>query len=82
MTSKAKTKKKARVVRAGTNRARILRLADGSRTLDQIAKAVKRDRANVTTALAIMRRDMGLSYSVGDDDRLVVRLPAGVTVGA
>ncbi|BAQ17921.1 hypothetical protein [Methyloceanibacter caenitepidi] len=75
------SKTKKRTVRAGTVRAKIINIADGKKTLDQVAKSVKSTRANLRTTLSCMKRDLGIKYELKDGELLVMSVPRNVQVG-
>lgn len=68
------------VVRAGTTRARILALADGTRTVDAVAKATGVDRKMVLAHAYCTWRDAGVGYRVDEKDKLAALYPGKKTI--
>ena len=68
-----------RQVRAGTNRAKILKLGDGTRTVASIAKACDITEQNLVSHAYCLHRDCGLGYSLGDG-KLTIIYPGQRTI--
>ena len=72
----AKSVAEFKTVRAGTARAKILRLIDGSSTLAEVASAVGLDAAKVAAHLYCTWRDCGIGYRL-DDGKVTAVYPEG-----
>jgi hypothetical protein len=71
----AKAVSEFKQIRAGTDRAKALKLMDGTRTVGQIAKAIKGDEQKVLTIAFCLYRDCGIGYRVDDDRKIVAIYP-------
>lgn len=63
-----------RQVRGGTDRAKVLKMMDGTKTTAQIAKAIDKDEKTVLTVAYCLNRDSGIGYKM-DDGKLVAIYP-------
>lgn len=67
-----------RQVRAGTDRAKVLKMMDGTKTTAQIAKAIEKDDKTVLTVAYCLSRDSGIGYKM-EDGKLVAIYPGSKT---
>lgn len=67
-------------VKIGSARERILSLMDGSKTAEQIGKAVGVDAAKVGAHAFCLARDCGVGYAYGEGGTLKALFPAGKTL--
>lgn len=65
-------------VREGTDRAKVLKLMDGSKTAAQIAKAIEKDEKTVMTVAYCLHRDCAIGYKV-EDGKLLALYPGQKT---
>jgi hypothetical protein len=63
--------------REGTDRHRVLSLADGTRTIAQIAEQLGKERKWVSVVLTCMRRDYGTKYEIAADGKVKVTAVRG-----
>lgn len=72
-----KANAKFKPVRAGTARAKVIELSDGSRTVAQIASRIQTDERTVEMHLYMMWRDCNIGYSIADRKPSIIP-PSGV----
>lgn len=67
-----------RQVRDGTDRQKVLKLMDGTKTVSQIAKAIDKDEKYVLTAAYCLNRDSAIGYGI-EDGKLLATYPGSKT---
>lgn len=76
----AKTVAELGTCRAGTARAKILKLMDGSKTAEAIGKAVGVPTTMVMAHAFCLHRDVGVGYKLTDDGKLEALFPGQKTI--
>lgn len=76
----AKTVAELGTCRAGTARAKILKLMDGTKTAESIGKAVGVSTTTVMAHAFCLHRDVGVGYKLTDDGKLEALYPGQKTI--
>jgi hypothetical protein len=72
--------KAVKAVRAGSDRAKVIRWADEGVKVDQMVKHLKTYRGNVLATLSSLKREkVILGYAIADDDTVKLKLSKGTT---